>query len=163
MLDSDTGRLISGQATEVHPQYAPDLKIAGAGLGGLTPNLSLTMSKNSSSSEQIAIDQDTDLYNNGDRATYIPPAILGQSHDYKNMSKWLDENLIESLAPEFRKAESQCFNSNTIYQNQDMGKYFKNGFNSLRFDEVPNSVMKWAGTMGLRGTPKVPWYLHSVW
>jgi hypothetical protein len=30
--------LITMQTTEIHPSYAPDVKIAGAAFGGLAPN-----------------------------------------------------------------------------------------------------------------------------
>jgi hypothetical protein len=110
---------------------------------------------------------------------FTPPTILGLAHDYANLSIWLDENLIPEKAAEFRKAESQCFSSNeNVFENRDMGIFFKRGFKSLVQDPIPASVMREAGeskqlnrfaltlifigVMGRRGTPKVPWYLFEV-
>jgi hypothetical protein len=57
------------------------------------------------------------------------------------MSNWLNENLVPELASEFRKAESQCFDSNEqLFAYQDLGKYFKRGYSSL-FDPIPKSVV----------------------
>jgi hypothetical protein len=82
-----------------------------------------------------------ELYNKGERAKLSPPAILGLSHDYPNMSTWVAENLKPELADEFRKTDSQCFDSNErMFAYQDLGKYFKRGYQSL-FDPVPKSVM----------------------
>lgn len=61
------------------------------------------------------------------------------------MSTWVAENLIPETAAEFRKADSQCFDSNAdMFSYQDLGKYFKRGYSSL-FDPVPKSVMHSAG------------------
>ena len=92
---------------------------------------------------------------------YLASALLGISHDFKNVSEWLSENLVPSLESEFRRAESQCLNSNTFYQQQDFGKYFKRGIKSL-FDPLLVEVTNNVGTMGMRGTPAMPWYVYHV-
>jgi len=142
------GGVSAAWTTELQPSYAPELKIAGAALGGLVPNMTLGLA----------------LYNKKERAKLSPPAILGLSHDYANLSKWLDDNLVPSLASEFRMAEKQCFDSNEkMFGHQDLGKYFKRGYNSL-FDVVPNSVWTAASSMGQRATPQIPWYLYeTIW
>lgn len=87
-----------------------------------------------------------ELYNKGERAKLIPPALLGLSYDYPNMSTWIAENLIPETAAEFRKAESQCFDSNAaMFSYQDIGKYFKRGWKSFFDDPVPSSVMHSGG------------------
>jgi hypothetical protein len=73
-----------------------------------------------------------------------PPTILGLSHDYANLSRWLDENLIPETAADFRRPEHSCFKSYYDYDNRDMGVYLKRGFKSIR-DPVPNSVINNAG------------------
>jgi hypothetical protein len=75
-----------------------------------------------------------------------PPTILGLSHDYANLSKWLDDNLKPETAQEFRKPERTCFKNYYEFDNKDAGVYFKNGFKSIR-DEVPNSVINNARTV----------------
>jgi len=62
------------------------------------------------------------------------------------MSDWLQENLVPENEAEFRKAESQCFDSNNNqFANMDVGKYFKRGYKSLIEDAVPASVRRVAG------------------
>ena len=79
---------------------------------------------------------------------FTPPTILGLSHDYANLSRWLDGNLIPEKAAEFRKAESQCFSSNEqLFENRDLGVFLKNGMKSLIEDPIPSSVMREAGKL----------------
>jgi hypothetical protein len=73
---------------------------------------------------------------------------MGIAHDYKNLSKWIDDNLEPSMEAEFKKTLRQCFNSNDMYSNKDMGKYFKRGWNSV-FDPIPGSIIKTAGILTL--------------
>lgn len=77
-----------------------------------------------------------------------PPALLGLSHDYPNMSTWIAEELIPETAAEFRKADSQCFDSNEAqFAYKDIGTYFKRGLNSIVNDPVPRSVMHSGGKL----------------
>jgi hypothetical protein len=75
---------------------------------------------------------------------FVPITYLGLSHDYANLSRWLDENLVPEHAADFRKAEQQCYNSNYMYANQTVDMYLKGGQKSL-LDPVPLSVMNNAG------------------
>jgi hypothetical protein len=74
---------------------------------------------------------------------------MGIARDYRNLSKWLDENLEPATEAEFRKTARQCFNSNAMYSNQDMGKYFKRGWKSV-FEPFPGDIIK---TTGITKTP----------
>lgn len=138
-----------GQTSEVHTLYAPELKIAGAALGGLVPNMTRGFGKKHTWQCDCiwpCLPPTIELYNRGERAKLAPPAILGLSHDYPNMSTWIAENLIPETSAEFRKADSQCFDSNAeLFSYQDIGKYFKRGWDSLLNDPVPNSVMHSGG------------------
>jgi hypothetical protein len=73
-----------------------------------------------------------------------PPTLIGLSHDYKNLSDWIDDNLKPETAAEFRVPEKACFGSFYGFDSQDTGKYFKRGFESIH-DPVPDSVIKAAG------------------
>ncbi|TID27566.1 hypothetical protein E6O75_ATG00333 [Venturia nashicola] len=149
MFGYSGGGVTAAWTTEVLSFYGSDVKIAGAALGGLVPNMTLGV----------------EIYNKGERAKLTPPALLGLSHDYPNMSTWLTENLIPETAAEFRKADSQCFDSNEKqFAFQDIGKYFKRGWRSILDDPVPRSVMHSGATMGARAVPNVPWYLYeTIW
>jgi hypothetical protein len=43
----------------------------------------------------------------------------------------------------------------------DMDKWFKKGFLSVIHDAIPRSVLDLVGTMGLRGTPREPWFVYQ--
>jgi hypothetical protein len=73
-----------------------------------------------------------------------PPTILGLSHEYANLSRWLDENLKPEMTSVFRSPEHSCFASYYELDNKDSGIYLKNGFQSIQ-DPVPASVIKYAG------------------
>jgi hypothetical protein len=131
----------------LHPTYSPELKIAGAALGGLIPNLSALL--------------ELERYSKGERARFGPPVMLGLSHDFANLSMWMNQSLVPENEAEYRKAEHHCFDSNSLYSYQDLGKYYKKGYNSLS-EPIPRSVVATAGTMGYRSTPTIPWYLYEA-
>jgi len=134
-------------ATELHPTYAPELKIEGAAIGGLTANLT----------DSIRVPTS---YN----YAYLGiPTTLGLAHGYKNLSQWLNENLKPETKAEFMAAETQCFISNEkFYSNSSFDNYFKRGRQSLLSDEAPLAAIRAAGVLGNRSTPRVPWYLYGA-
>ena len=101
---------------------------------------------------------------NGENSDLVPPGLLGISHDYQNLSTWIDENVKPDMRDQLFKTDSQCVLSNTLqFSYTNIGDYFKNGVNSILYDEIPNSALYWAGTMGLRGTPRasLPLYYYQ--
>jgi hypothetical protein len=144
----------------LHPLYAPELKIAGAAVGGLIPNMT-ALSGNFYIYLKAQQLTSVGSMNDAEHAGFGPTTLLGLSHDYANLSNWLDQNLEPSLAKEFRKAEQQCIISDTMYAGKDLHKYFKGGAKSLS-ESVPVSVVNSAGVMGQRATPIAPWYLYEV-
>jgi hypothetical protein len=131
----------------LHPTYSPELKIAGAAIGGLIPNLSALL--------------ELERYSKGERARFGPPVILGLSHDFANLSLWMNNSLVAANEHEYRQAEHHCFDSNSLYSYQDLGKYYTKGYGALQ-EEIPRSVVATAGTMGHRSTPTIPWYLYEA-
>jgi hypothetical protein len=77
-----------------------------------------------------------------------PPTILGLAHDYKNLSRWLDEELIPQNASTFRIPERSCFASYYDFDGKDTGIYFKRGFRSI-WDPIPASVIEYGGMLYL--------------
>jgi hypothetical protein len=123
------------------------VKLAGVAIGGLIPNM-------------------TELFRQGEtltsRTAYSGPVIVGMSKDHKNMTQWINDNLLPDKADEFRKVYSQCFDSNwDTYTNKSFGQYFKDGYSSL-FSPIPRSVMESVGTLGISGVPEVPIYAFMV-
>jgi hypothetical protein len=101
------------------------------------------------------------MVDQGSLPSYSVSSMLGLSKDYKNLSDWLNLNLVPALEPQFRKAQHQCLTSNEKFDGQELGKYYKRGLKALD-DAVPQTVYEWGSTMGLRATPKIPWYVYEV-
>ncbi|KAF2427791.1 LIP-domain-containing protein [Tothia fuscella] len=142
---SASGNAVSW-ATELQPAYAPELKVAGAAVGGITPNVTFLM----------------ETANGKPWSMFGPPTVMGLSHEFSNLSHWLDENLLPDKAAEFRRVENQCFRSFYDMQNIDFGGYLRGGLSAF-LTGVPLSVMEHAGIQGMHGTPRIPWYLfHSA-
>jgi hypothetical protein len=85
-----------------------------------------------------------EAHNNAPWSMFGPPTLLGLAHDYPNMSKWIDDNLIPETASTFRIPEQSCFVNYYSFDGKDTGIYFKRGFKSI-FDPVPMSVIDAAG------------------
>jgi hypothetical protein len=58
--------------------------------------------------------------------------------------------------------DQHCFDSNLNFSYLDHSRYFRHGIESLVKDPVPYSVVNLAGTLGIRDTPKIPWYLMET-
>ena len=145
MFDVLKFSLISIKTAEIQPSYAPDVKIAGVALGGLAPNAThITGIASNTLPHGVEL---TRLLANPSLGYghFTAMSFLGLSHDYANLSRWLDDNLVPENAAEFRKAEQQCFNANYMFQEQPISRYLKRGQQSL-LDPVPLSVMTNAGT-----------------
>ncbi|KAE9972124.1 hypothetical protein EG328_000189 [Venturia inaequalis] len=141
-----SGAQAVGWTTEMHPVYAPELQIAGAAFGGLVPNISALF--------------DQESYQKGERAFLSPPVILGLSHDYKNLSDYLTENLVPETAAAYRLGDQRCVDGNKNFTNTDMGKYYKKGYFASIHDPLFRSIASATGVQGLRSTPKIPWYIY---
>jgi hypothetical protein len=140
------GAISSGWATELQPTYAPELDIAGAAIGGISANITAILVE----------------INNSWYTAFSPPTILGIAHDYPEISDWLKENLVPENEADFRKSEHQCAMANMEqYKDLNMDRYFKNGYKSLTDKTGP--IIEKVGVMGLRSTPKIPWFLfHNI-
>lgn len=77
-----------------------------------------------------------------------PPTILGLSHDYKNLSKWLEAELIPAFESTFRIPERSCFANYYDFDEKDSGVYLKRGFKSI-WDPVPATVIEYGGMICL--------------
>ncbi|KAF2398168.1 LIP-domain-containing protein [Trichodelitschia bisporula] len=131
-------------ASELHPHYAPELKIAGAAVGGISPNVT------------YLVEED----NGKPWAMFGPPVLLGISHDYPDFAQWLSENLIPEHEAEFRQAEKQCVSANHMFENKPTEYFFKKGVAGFK-EPLPFNVTESAGSMGTRGPPKIPWYMYG--
>ena len=138
------GALASEWAAELAPKYAPELKIQGAALGGLTPNVTNVLY----------------TINGGQNAGLTFTGIAGLTRIWPNATKWLNDNLIPSKAAEFRRFAAECSNTNNT-SGKNIGDYFINGFASLN-EPIPQQLLETNGQMGYHSTPKIPLYFYKA-
>ena len=105
------GSLASGFAAELQPSYAPELKIAGAALGGTVPKIPPVI----------------EAVNQGIFTGLIPAGVQGLSNEYPSIAKIIDENIIEDKKPAFSDTKNLCLPANIVeYLGQDIYTYTKN-------------------------------------
>ncbi|PLN85794.1 LIP-domain-containing protein [Aspergillus taichungensis] len=140
------GALASGWAVELQPTYAPELTFAGAAIGGLTPNVSSVL----------------ETINNSSFTGLAFSGMYGQAKAYSNFSDWLETNLVPEKANKFWDAANSCLaGARDKGGGEDMYKYVRNGKASF-LEPVPQSIFKWSGQMGIRGTPTVPLFVYKA-
>jgi hypothetical protein len=74
-----------------------------------------------------------------------PEVYAGLSHDYRNLSDWLDQNLIPETAEQFWATETYCIDGNAdVYTFVDTCNYFTRGCDGWG-DPIPSEVLQTAG------------------
>ncbi|POR36843.1 Secretory lipase family protein [Tolypocladium paradoxum] len=135
-------------ATELQPAYAPELKIAGAALGGVAAG----MSNLSDTIYQT---------NKGPVAGFIPITLLGLAAQYPELGNLIDKHLKPQYRDTFYKPLIQCLEANkATFMFGDIAGMF----DDPDFIYTNPTLAKIANDMGQsNGVPKVPlfWY-HYV-
>ncbi|GJN78276.1 hypothetical protein PLIIFM63780_001769 [Purpureocillium lilacinum] len=86
------GSVATNWAAELHPTYAPELKIAGAAVGGTVPNITNVVT----------------TINKGPFAGFIPTGVLGLSAQYPELKTIIDQHLKPQYVEKFHKPLKQC-------------------------------------------------------
>jgi hypothetical protein len=141
------GALAAEWAAELQEQYAPTLKIAGAALGGLTPNVT-----------SVIYTTNKSLY-----ASLIPSGMIGLVTQNKAASDYLLSQLkpVAGSVGGFNNLGflSARLQSNTATRGRfalkDIFNYFVNGDAVLRDPRV-QEVTNRDGQMGYHGVPRMP-------
>ena len=136
------GSLASGFAAELQPSYAPELKIAGAALGGTVPKIPPVI----------------ETVNKGVFTGLIPAGIQGLSNEYPSIAEIIKENIISDKKPPFSDTKNLCLVANIVeYLGQDIYTYTK----SPDIFTAPE-VMKIldANAMG-HHTPEIPLIIYK--
>ena len=137
------GSLASGFAAELQPSYAPELNIVGAALGGTVPTIFPVI----------------DLANKSPNAGLIVGGIVGLSHEYEQVRRVLDEELVPEKRDYFMQATEQCFSDNSEdFKNHDIYSYFKDP--DIIYDEELQRIMT-ENSMG-HHTPKIPLLVYKA-
>ncbi|OJI98249.1 hypothetical protein ASPVEDRAFT_37689 [Aspergillus versicolor CBS 583.65] len=136
------GSLASGFAAELQPIYAPELKIAGAALGGTVPKIGPVI----------------ELSNKGLFAGLIPAGVQGLANEYPSAAKLIAENILPEKWAEFNKTQNLCLAGNIIeYLNQDVYSYMKN---PDLFETKPAQDLMNANAMG-QHAPEIPLMIYK--
>ncbi|POR38543.1 Lipase 4 [Tolypocladium paradoxum] len=137
------GSLASLWAAELQPTCAPDLKIAGAAVGGTVPNITTVV---------------TNINGKAD-AGLIPPGVIGLSNQYPELGRVVDQHLLPQFRTEFNKAKSQCFLADhTDFANKDVVGMFDD--RNLVYTN-PIAVRILAQNALGQHTPQIPLFVYK--
>ncbi|KAE8142315.1 putative lipase [Aspergillus pseudotamarii] len=149
MFGYSGGAFASEWAAEYHQEYASELKIAGAVLGGPPPNISSTYEHS----------------NGGNSSELNVWAILGVMNAYKNVSDFVHSDLKETHKAAFLDPQKRCsrcepreYVPGPPLSNADISDFFKHGNHFLyKFKDT----LDYIGLMGKRSYPKFPLYIYQ--
>lgn len=143
------GALASEWALEMAVQYAPEVQIAGAALGGLTPNITSVLY----------------TINAGLYAGLVPAGVVGILTQYPDSTQFLYDNLNPTgpyNATGFLATRNYTLlESISTFVGQDMFKYFKTG-EDLLYDPLAQRIVNTDGIMGYHGVPKPPLFVYKA-
>ncbi|KAJ5986171.1 hypothetical protein N7451_010536 [Penicillium sp. IBT 35674x] len=140
------GSLASTWAAELQPSYAPELNFAGVAVGGTVPNISSI----------LATIHDTTA------AGLAFSGIYGQSKAFPNMTAWLEENLLSDMKEEFYSIAHGCLAQATAAGvGKDLYSFFRGGEAAFEM-EVPKSIFRWSGQLGVHGIPSAPLFIYKA-
>lgn len=122
------------------------MKILGAAIGGIIANLSASV----------------ESVNKGSYAGFAFSGIIGLTHAYPSLAKFVDEQLIPATRDEFFLPATECATTTLDkLAGKDIGAYFKNGLATLNDPEALSAIND-GGIMGLHGLPETPLYLYHA-
>jgi hypothetical protein len=141
------GAIASEWAAEFHMEYAPELKIAGAAIGGLPTNISKTLISTNAATG----------------AGLIASSLLGIAARFPEMQAYLDKHLVSNKELfNIPLTECQTDQTNTTYgygpalANKNILSWFDNGMDIINDQQ---KLLDAIGVMGLHGTPSFPMYI----
>ncbi|KAL3431282.1 secretory lipase-domain-containing protein [Aspergillus tetrazonus] len=136
------GSLASGFAAELQPSYAPELKIAGAALGGTVPQIPPVIRAS----------------NKGIFTGLIPAGIQGLANEYPAAQQLIRDAILPNKWAEFNKTQELCLTGNLI---EYLGKDIYTYVNDPNVFESPlaNSLTE-PNAMG-HNTPKIPILIYK--
>ncbi|KAI0885862.1 LIP-domain-containing protein [Annulohypoxylon maeteangense] len=140
------GSIATEAAAELQVQYAPELNISGAVLGGLVADFST----------------DFDLFNGSAIAGDLVSVVLGVTSQYPEAKAYVESRLVNSTAAEFLGARNMTLGQTTKYFSmKDIYAYFVGGAVDLQaavLRKVYNVEMK----LGYHGVPAMPMFVYKA-
>ncbi|OAQ59157.1 lipase 1 precursor [Pochonia chlamydosporia 170] len=143
------GALASEWAAELAIQYAPELRFAGAALGGLTPNVTSVLISTEGTN----------------KAALSVAGIIGLSTQFPAFGELVEDSL--KTSGKFNKTgffASQNFTLTQAIQAfgvANVSSFFENGFNFL-FSPVTQDAINRDGIMVYHGVPQMPLHVYKA-
>ncbi|KAA8644126.1 hypothetical protein EYZ11_006543 [Aspergillus tanneri] len=136
------GSLASGFAAELQPSYAPELKIAGAAIGGTVPEILPVI----------------DAVNKGPFVGLVPAGIQGLANEYPEVQQLILDQIKPEKLADFNKTQTMCLAGDALhYLGKDIYSYTKNP--DIFNDPVAQKVIK-ANAMG-QHIPTIPLMVYK--
>ncbi|KZZ94146.1 Lipase, secreted [Moelleriella libera RCEF 2490] len=136
------GSMASSWAAELQPEYAPEVKIAGAAVGGLVPSISNSLHK----------------VNKGLAAGLIGGGINGLTHSYPELGKVLQDNILAEHKEKFFKPRTQCLGTNLL--ENTFADYYSMFKDTEIFQKEPATSIMAENAQG-KSVPKVPLFVYK--
>ena len=140
------GTIATEAAAELQVQYAPELHLAGAVLGGQVDDLSASF----------------DLINKSPIAATMIAALLGVTTQYPEAAAYLRSRLIPETANEFLGVRNmKVFDAVKHFMMKDVYRYFINGKEDLQ-EPVLQRVFNVEMKLGYHGVPAMPMFIYKA-
>ena len=137
------GSVASMWAAELQPSYAPELKIAGAAVGGAVPNITTVMN----------------VINNTRNSGLIPAGVTGLMNQYPELGVVVNNHLLPQYKDQFFKAKTQCFQADLDeYQYMDILHWFDDPTFPYT-NPVARKILD-ANALG-KHTPRIPMFVYK--
>ncbi|KAH6712319.1 secretory lipase-domain-containing protein [Leptodontidium sp. MPI-SDFR-AT-0119] len=143
------GSIPTEWAAEMQPDYAPELKILGAAVGGIIGNINDTIH----------------IINDTPHAGFGPAGLISlhKAYEIKEFSRLLHQETFPETRTEFMSPLHPCATEVLDkFSNKDILSYFRSGAGFLDKPLVKDITEK-AGIMGKHGVPEIPmFFYHGV-
>lgn len=137
------GSVATNWAVELQPQYAPELEIAGAAVGGTVPDITSVVKS----------------VNKSFLAGLIPTGILGLTFEYPHLKSVVAEHVKPAYSAKLYKTQTQCFVANVAeFAFQDVVGMFDDPQLIYR-DPIITRILR-DNAFG-RKTPTIPLYWYK--
>ncbi|EFX03523.1 secretory lipase [Grosmannia clavigera kw1407] len=137
------GSLASGWAAELQPLYAPELKIAGAAIGGTVPNISNVIS---------SVDGSTS-------AGLVPTGVMGLANQYPLVKAIVEQHVLPQYLDAFANTTKQCLE-------EDLSDFSDKNVSSMLDspDLFTNTAMMNVFSANALGSniPQIPLYIYKA-
>ena len=141
------GSIASAFAIELQAQYAPELTLHGAAIGGTLPNIAASV---------------LPLANNGPQAGLIPAAFVALTSQSSTARELLTSSLHPNNASSFMNATNLPLQQLLeVFATQDITSYFTN-YSSFLYSSEIQAIQRENWHLGNHGVPQVPIFMYKA-